>query len=383
MRILHTADWHVGKTIARRQRLDEAAAALCQVVEIAVDEKVDAVLVCGDVYEHLAPSAEAEAIVYDTLLALEDKKIAVVVIPGNHDAPRRWSAIAPLLNRFAVHVVPEVRRPDRGGVVEIASRDGRTSAQVAALPWVMPHRMFSHVEMMGLAEAPNQAFADEMARLIGALTRGLDPRKCTLFAGHLFVGGAAIGGGERSLTIGEAFAVTAQALPQVQYVALGHVHRPQRVPGSAVPARYSGSLLQLDFGEVGQDKSVAIVTVEPGKPVEVREVPITAGRRLVDVTGTLDELARHIDSKDAAYLRVTVKCDGPTPGLADSVRERLPHALDIRAEYPRADGDRSRSVRGMPPREQFARYYADRHGVAVDDAMLDLFDELLAEESER
>ena len=383
MKILHTADWHVGKTIARRQRLDEAAAALRQVVEIAVDEKVDAVLVCGDVYEHLAPSAEAESIVYDTLLALEARKIAVLVIPGNHDAPRRWSAIAPLLSRFAVHVVPEVTRPDRGGVVEIASRDGATVAQVAALPWVMPHRIVSHVEMMGLAEAPNQAFADEMARLIGALTRGLDPRKCTIFAGHIFVGGAAIGGGERSLTIGETFAVTAQALPQVQYVALGHVHRPQRVPGSAVPARYSGSLLQLDFGEVGQDKSVSIVTIEPGRPVEVREVPITAGRRLVDVAGTLDELSRHVDTKDAAYLRVTVKCDGPTPGLADSVRERLPHAIDIRADYPRADGAQSRSVRGMPPREQFARYYAGRHGAAADDALLTLFDELLAAESER
>lgn len=382
MRFLHTADWHIGKTIARRQRLDEAAAALRQMVEIAVEERVDAVLVCGDVYEHLAPSAEAEGIVYDTLLALERHRIAVVITPGNHDAPRRWSVIAPLLNRFAVQVVPEVRRPDRGGVVEIAARDGKTVAQVAALPWVMPHRMFSHVEMMGLAEAPNQAFADEMARLIGALTRGLDPRKCTIFAAHLFVGGAAIGGGERSLTIGETFAVTAQALPQVQYVALGHVHRPQRVPGSAVPARYSGSLLQLDFGEVGQDKSVVIVAVEPGKPADVREVPITAGRRLVDVAGTLDELSRHIDSRDTAYLRVTVKCDGPTPGLADSVRERLPHALDIRVDYPRVDGGVSRSVRGMPPREQFARYYADRHGVAADGAMLDLFDELLAAESE-
>ena len=380
MRFLHTADWHVGKTIARRQRLDEAAAALRHMVEIAIDEKVDAVLVCGDVYEHLAPSAEAEAIVYDTLLALEAKGIAVLVIPGNHDAPRRWGAVAPLLKRFSVHVVPEVRRPDRGGIVELRSRDGNTRAQVAVLPWVMPHRLFSTTEMMGLAEAPNQVFADEMARLIKALTATLDPSACTLFAGHLFVGGAAVGGGERSLTIGETFAVTAQALPQVQYVALGHIHRPQRVPGSAVPARYSGSLLQLDFGESGHDKSVSIVSIEPGRPAEVREVPITAGRRLVDVAGTLDELAAHGASADSAYLRVTLRCDGPTPGLADSVRERLPHALEVRIEYPKADGGERVSVKGMSPRKQFARYFADRHGAPASDAMLDLFDELLETE---
>jgi exonuclease SbcD len=382
MRFLHTADWHVGKTVAGRQRLEEAAAALGEMVEIAVDEKVDAVLVCGDVYEHLAPSAEAEAIVYETLLALEAQGISVVVIPGNHDAPRRWGAIGPLLQRFSVHVVPEVRRPDRGGVVQIAARDGSTIAQVAALPWVMPHRMFSAAEMMGLAEAPNQAFAQEMARLMEALTATLDPRNCTVFAGHLFVGGAALGGGERSLTIGQTFAVTPRALPQVQYVALGHVHRPQRVPASAVPARYSGSLLQLDFGEAGHEKSVAIVSIEPGRPAEVSEVPITAGRRLVDVSGTLDELAAHVGSQDKAYLRVTVKCDGPSPGLADTVRERLPHALEVRIDYPTADGGESRSVRGMAPREQFARYYADRHGSPAGDAMLDLFDTLLDQVTE-
>ena len=107
--------------------------------------------------------------------------------------------------------------------------------------------------MMGLAEAPNQAFADEMARLIQALTATLDPKKCTIFAGHLFVGGAAMGGGERSPHDRRRPSRSPRRrCRSVQYVALGHVHRPQRVPGSAVPARYSGSLLQLDFGETGQ-----------------------------------------------------------------------------------------------------------------------------------
>jgi DNA repair protein SbcD/Mre11 len=166
--------------------------------------------------------------------------------------------------------------------------------------------------------------------------------------------GATLGGGERTLTVGQIYGVTAQALPQVQYVALGHVHRPQRVPGCAVPARYAGSLLQLDFGETGHKKGVTIIEVAPGRPAEVREVPITAGRRLLDISGTMEELTAHRDSKDTAFLRVTLKCDGPRPGLADEVRERLPNAIEVKLDYPRSVADAPATLRGMPPREQFA-----------------------------
>jgi exonuclease SbcD len=377
MKILHTADWHVGKPLARRQRLDEVAAALNEVVVIAHDENVDAVLVCGDIYEYLVPAPEVETIVYETLLALERLRIPVLIIPGNHDAPRRWSAIAPLLQRFSVFVVCEVCRPNEGGVVEIPARDGSMTAQIAVLPWVTERRIISAVELMGLAEAPNQLYADEMGRLMKALCAGLDPKKCSLFAGHLFVSGAQLGGGERTLTVGQIYGVTAQALPQVQYVALGHVHRPQRVSGCAVPARYAGSLLQLDFGETEQKKSVAIVELKPGRPALVREIPITAGRRLLDVSGTMEELATYRDKEESAFFRVTLKCDGPRPGLADEVRERLPNAIEVKLDYPRNTVDPLETLRGILPREQFARYHIERYGSPASDAMLALFDELM------
>jgi exonuclease SbcD len=199
-----------------------------------------------------------------------------------------------------------------------------------------------------------------------------------VFAGHLFVSGSKLGGGERSLTVGQIYGVTPQAMPQVQYVALGHVHRPQRVQGSAVPARYAGSLLQLDFGEKEQKKSVAVVELAPGKPAVVREVPILAGRQLLDVSGSMEELAAHRTMIGSAFLRVTLKCDGPRPGLADEVRDRLPNAVEVRLEYPRQEDNASPSLRGMMPREQFARYYAHRYGSPASEAMLSLFDELVA-----
>lgn len=380
MRLLHTADWHVGKTLARQSRLEESRKALAEVVAIAKDGKVDGVLVCGDLFDHLAPSPEAEEIVYEALLGFEELGAKVLVIPGNHDAPRRWKALAPLLARFAVEVVPEVRRPDRGGVVEIPARDGGMVAQIAALPWVTERRIVEARHLMDLAEVPNQVYAQEMGRLVEAMCAGLDPKKCTVFAGHLFVGGSAIGGGERTLSIGQTYAVTPQALPNVQYVALGHVHRPQRIPGAAVPARYCGSLIQLDFGETEQGKSVAIVDLRPGLPAEVREVPVTAGRRLIEVEGTLAELEARVSGLGDAFLKVKVHADAHVPGLSDKVRAMLANALDVYVAYAVAeDAEPEAALREMTARDQFTRYMIGRNGVAPDPALLDLFDAVLDE----
>ena len=146
-----------------------------------------------------------------------------------------------------------------------------------------------------------------------------------------------------------------------------------------MPARYAGSLIQLDFSESGHQKSVALVDLRPGKPAEVREVPITAGRRLIEVSGTMDELARHRDTVASAFLKVTLRCDGPQPGLAEQVTEMLPHAIAVYIDYPRDDAAALASVRNVPPREQFAAYYAARYQAHASAAMLALFDEVLTE----
>jgi exonuclease SbcD len=381
MRILHTGDWHVGKTIARRSRIEEAREALDAVVSCAVENQVDVVLVCGDVFEHLSPSPESEEAVYDALISFEREAIPVVLLAGNHDNPHRWRAIEPLLERFAVHVVPDVRRPEQGGLIEVPARDGSMSAQFAVLPWVTERRLVGAAEVMGLAGQPFQTYAAEVARLIEALCRGFDPKKCNVLAAHLYVSGSKPAGSERALTIGDLYAVAPQAIPSnSQYVALGHIHRPQRVPGVGVPARYAGSLLQLDFGEAGQEKSVVLVELEPGRPAQVEEIPLEAGRRLMDVRGTLAELEEYAQSADDSFLRVFLVCDRPQPGLGDQVREILPNALEVQLEYERQGADaHSHDLKQLTPRELFELYYRDRHGADAEPELLTLFDQLLDE----
>lgn len=381
MKLLHTADWHVGKTLHRHQRLEEAEEALDEVIDIAEREEVDIVLVCGDVFENLAPSAEAERIVWNALLALRATGAEVLVLPGNHDNPRRFGAVKGLAGAAGIHVVPDVRRPSEGGVIELSARAGKEKAQIAVLPWVTERLLFGAEEMMGLQAEPQSRYADELPRLASALCAELDPATVTILAGHLFVSGARVGGGERTLTLGETFAVSAASLPTtVQYIALGHVHRPQDVPGAATPARYAGSLLQLDFGEREQEKSVTLVDAAPGLPAQVRQVPLKSGKQLIDVRGTLDELSALTEGVEEAWLRVTLVCDGPSPGLGDEVRAILPNALDVRLEYEREDPERRASeLRRLTPRELFERYFQERHGAAADKRVLDLFDELLEE----
>lgn len=380
MRLLHTGDWHVGRTLHRRHRLDECETVLEEVVGIAESESVDVVLVCGDVFEHYAPSAEAERIVYKTLLDLRATGAEVIVVPGNHDNPKRFGAVESLLGAAGVRVVPEVRRPDEGGVVEVTI-DGGSRLQVACLPWVAERVLYTAADLMRDQEEPYKEYAEELSALITALCSKLDADAVTVLAGHVFVSGAAVGDGERDLTIGQIFAINPAALPTtVQYIALGHVHRPQNVPGAATPARYAGSLLQLDFGEAAQGKSVTIVDAEPGRPVKLREQPLSSGRQLLQVRGSLAELERHQDTRDSAWLKVELVCDGPQPGLADEVREILPHALEVRLDYPREDAaKRAGELRRLSPRDLFARYFRERHGADAHEDVIQLFDELLEE----
>ena len=365
MRFLHTADWHIGKTLRSRSRLDEHAKALEQVAAIAADRKVDAVLVAGDVYDSPAPPPEAEKLVYDFLARLLAERIACVLIAGNHDHPRRLDALASLLERLRIHVRPEVRPPGEGGVVRLPSRDGGEEAAIAVLPFVPERKVVDACAVMDAEHAWYEAYAGRIEQILAALVKGLPAGAVHLVLAHLLVDGARVGTGERELHLGRIYGVNPQQLPSsVQYIGLGHLHRPQEI---LAPARtlYAGSLVELDFGEKEQEKRVVVVEAKAGRPVSIESVPVTAGRRLRDVAGTFEELRALVASVGEDFLRVTVKADHPLPGLGDRVKELLPNALDVTVDHPRTEtrGEPEGGSRtGLEPRRLFAAYYRHRNG---------------------
>lgn len=386
MRFLHTSDWHVGRTMRRRPRTEEFAAVLQQVTDIAEAEAVDAVLVAGDVYDQMSPAPDADDLVFDAFLRLHAAGIPAVVIPGNHESPKRWESLGKLLSRLGVQVVPRVVPPSLGGVVEVASRDGAETAVVACIPFVPERRFATAAELFEAPEEGYQSYAEGMSRLIGQMAAGFRTDAVNIVMAHLFTDGALVtpGGGERELHIGMTYAIPPSRFPvDASYIALGHVHKPQAVKGASSPTRYAGSLLQLDFGESTQKKSVAIVEAVAGKPSKIREVPIDAGRALRNLRGTMDQVEQLAGTTGDAYLRVYVQTDGPSPGIAERVFELFPHAVAVHLEYERGLADTLvAATSSMQPREQFELYFHSEHGTAPSAPLLDAFDALLAGELE-
>lgn len=380
MRLLHTSDWHVGKTLRGRSRVEEFEQALGEVVGIATQEGVDAVLLAGDLYEHRSPVPEADALVFEALVELHEAGIPVVAIPGNHDSALRLAALAKLLRPIGVSMVPRVAPPGEGSVVEIPSRDRSETALVACLPFVPERRFGDAAALFHATEAWYQSYAEGLGGLLAAMAEAFRPDRVNVLLAHLFTDGAIPGGGEHQVTIGIEYAVSPSRLPpDASYVALGHVHRPQGVRGSPSPTRYAGSLLQLDFGETEQTKSVTIVEAHPGRPAKVREVALSSGRRLVDVEGTLDQILARGRALDDAYLRVFVHTEGPIPGVAAQIRDALPNAVDVKLRYERAESkDDGPPLSSLQPRDQFQSYFRREHGVeAIPEDLMRAFDEVL------
>jgi DNA repair protein SbcD/Mre11 len=382
LRFLHTADWHIGKPLRGRSRMDEFAAALDQVHRIAATSRIDAVLLAGDVFDSPAPPPEAEKLVYDFFARLIPERIACVVIAGNHDHPRKLAALASLLEGLQIHIRAEVRPPGQGGVVAVRSRDGKEEARVAVLPFVPERKVVDACSVMGPEHGWYEAYARRIEQILHFLTKDMTAATVNLLVGHLLVSGARFGTGERQLHLGEIYGVNAEQLPgNVQYVALGHLHRPQELLAPAKTC-YSGSLLELDFGEREQDKRVVLIDAKPGRAVAIESAPLTAGRRLRDVAGTLAELQRLAPEAGTDFLRVTVKAEAPTPGLADEVRELLPNALEVTVDYPRqptgveAGGA---SHRTLQPAELFARFYQAKNGAEPAEDLKKLFEDVYDE----
>ena len=322
--------------------MDEYAAALDEVAAIAVDREVDAVLVAGDIFDSPAPQPEAEKLVYDFLARLVKEQIPAVLIAGNHDHPRKLAALASLLEGLSIHVRHAVRPAGEGGVVSLRSRDGREEGRVAVLPFVPERKVGDACSVMDPERTWYESYAECLEQIFSALVADLTPSTVNLAIGHLLVAGSLFGTGERKLHLGDIYGLSPEQLPSsLQYIGLGHLHRPQEVMAPS-KTLYSGSLIELDFGEKEQEKRVVIVEARPGQAAAVESVPLTAGRRLRDVEGTFEELQAMADELGDAFLRVTVKTAAPMPGLAEQVKELLPNALDVTVDYPRERTGRAR-----------------------------------------
>ena len=375
MKLLHTSDWHVGKTIRGHSRADEHRAALAEIVSVAAEHAVDVTVVAGDLFDTATPTAESERIVYHSLLGLAEVA-PVLVISGNHDNARRLDAVARLLALGRVTMATEPKRPDDGGVVRLTTADG-TVMQAALLPFVSQRAIIRADDLMTAPAFRNaQTYAERLRAVLAALTAGFEADTVNVVVAHAFVAGGAVGGGERAAHLVDEYAIGAADFgATISYAALGHLHRPQVIAGRTA-MHYCGSPLQLDFGEERQRKQVNVVSLEPGLPAKVDAVELSSGRSLLTVTGTVAQLAEAAPDLGDAWIRARVT-EPARAGLADEVREALgANVVDVRIEQ-HADSGASpvrRRRDGRSPGQLFADYLADR---AIEDPrLIAAFDQL-------
>ena len=329
MRFLHTADWHIGKTLFGRSRLDEQEQVIAEIVDIARREHADCVLLAGDVFESFAPTGDAERVVCDALAEFAGAGIATIVVGGNHDHPRRLAALRKLGNPLEIFIRSDPAAPSDGGVISL--QKSGDMANIAVLPWVPEFKIVDICQMMNPEDAWYEAYSDNVAAMCRHLSTGFSENTINILVGHLFAYGAETSGSERAVHVTQPYAVKPAQLPQAQYIALGHIHKPQEI-GASSRCFYSGSPLQLDFGEREQQKRVVMVDVKAGFPANIESIALVSGRRLREVTTTLDELPSIASEAGTDFLRVIVKAEAKISGVSQRVCEVLPNALEVRQE---------------------------------------------------
>jgi exonuclease SbcD len=383
MKILHTSDWHVGKRLGRYDRMDEYRDVLAEVERIAEERAVELVLVSGDVWDRPVPPMDALTLGLQTLIRLGERR-PVVAVAGNHDSPELFEALAPLLAPRNVFLIGDIKRPDAGAL--LGPQELGVPAVVAGFPFLREGRV---VDFMRDAGEWYRAYAEKVAAIAARYNAALVERAGSdavpILMAHFMVGGVRVDRsaprGERELHMGEAYTATAQAIPPgPQYVAMGHIHAPQAVPGAPVPAEYAGSLLSLDFGEAGETKRVVIVDAEPGRLAVAESVALTAGRPLARATGTWDDLEARAEELADVYCDLTVRTSGTDTTLAERARETFPFLVKVRAQRPASAADLQRLQKGTRTWDElYAEFYRREHDEEAPAALRSAFHEVLEE----
>jgi len=380
VRILHTADWHLGKVLKGVDRTPEIATALEDHLRIVREEKIDLVVVAGDLFDRPRVSAEAEAAAFEFFLGLRELGVPALVISGNHDSRARLEALAPLLELTGAHVRGEVRVRGEGGAVR------RDWGEAALLPFLSERRAIKAAQLLADDEGQWQSgYSETVGRLIANLSAGFRPGQVNLLAAHLTIEGAnlRLGGGEFTFYVGNSYAVAVEKLPpSATYVALGHIHRQQQVSDAPV-AWYSGSLVQLDFGE-GEDaeRGVLVVELEPDRPPVVHPVNPGWGKPLRTFRLDPDQLDRRLAEVESwpGYAKLIIS--GPTNS---ALRERLyqdnPHLLEVRFESEAPDplAEAAARVETLSWPEAYERYLREERGLEEVEELLAAFRELYEE----
>lgn len=324
MRVLHTSDWHVGRSFHGHDLLQDQRRVLAAIAELVAEHAVDVVVIAGDLYDRAIPSTEAIATLTEAFRAIRAAGAQIIASSGNHDSAPRLGAFTDFLAAGGLHL-----RTSLSGIAEpVLLRDDHGPVAFYPVPFLEPEvvRRTFHID----GAASHQAV---MAVAMDRVRSDLAGRPATrsVVVAHAFIVGAVAGGSERSIAVGGVESVSGEVFDGIDYVALGHLHRPQTLSDRL---RYSGSPLAYSFTEVGHRKSVWLVDLDANGTVQAQALELPVPRRLAVVSGKLSEILAGHDELTDHYLAVELTDPVRPLEAMRRLKEKFPYAVTLAWEPP-------------------------------------------------
>ena len=375
MRILHTSDWHIGKRLMGRERLDEQSAVLDEIIGICEKEQIDLVLIAGDIFDTYTPSAEAEELFYSKIKLVAGLDRAVLIISGNHDDGVRLSAASPLAEETGIYIVGNARkalkiggerrvRPVQSGKGNaVFEKENGERVFVSMLPYPNEARFKE--------EKSELAYLEQMQKWMQESEEGREAGLPSVFMSHLFVLGGQSSESEREIDLGGARAIPCDILPKSDYIALGHLHKKQKM--GAGHCYYSGSPLQYSFDESAA-KSVRVFDLTTNGVENLKEVPLTSGKKLIrleatDVESGVALLALYPDCLIELTLHLSEPLTSAESALLSSSKNLISLLTDVKT-----DGEiQFESRKNLSMEKLFVEFYRSQYGVEPEDELKNLF----------
>ena len=376
MRLLHTSDWHLGQHFMGKSRQAEHQALIAWLLEQVAEHQVDAVLIAGDIFDTGTPPSYARELYNQLVVRLHEAGVALLLLGGNHDSPATLGESRELLARLGTTVIAATHEDISTQVIVLPQRNGKPGCLVCAIPFVRPRDVLqsqagqsAEDKQQSLQQAIQQHYVavDAAAR---AKMAALGITLPIVATGHLTTVGASTSESVREIYVGALEAFPTSAFPPADYIALGHIHRPQKV-GGLEHIRYCGSPIPLGFDEAKQQKEMLLVDLDADGLKAVTVLPVPRFQGLVAISGNLETLAGAIGAAAAegttrerpTWLEVTVAEDdylADLPARIDALTAGWPvEVLRIRRQRgnaaARLDAAASETLDELSPHDVFAR----------------------------
>lgn len=373
MKIIHLADLHIGKRVNEFSMIDDQKYILNQILEIIDREKPDAVIIAGDVYDKQVPSIEAVELLDSFISDISKRKTTTFIISGNHDSAERLAFGSSLMAMGKIYISPVYN----GKISKYTLKDDFGSANFYLLPFVKP----SHVKRF-FPDEKIESYTDAIKVVVDNLK--LDTSEINILIAHQFVTGASRTESEE-ISVGGLDNVDASVFEDFDYVALGHIHRPQKIGIERI--RYCGTPLKYSFSEVNDTKSVSIIEINSKEDFNLRTIPLVPKRDMRKIRGTYEELTTKTSYENTNtddYIHVTLTDEF---NVADAIQKlRVIYKNIMKLEYDNMRTRESRKINlddmvieNKNPLEIFSEFYKLQNNKEMNDEQKEIIKKIMEE----